>query len=141
MANAGAVLLHNRNVRITIRGVPLTLVGVDDPVYGKPDLEQALRGVEEQDFKILLAHSFKMLDAAADVGIDLVLAGHSHGGQILFPLFILLHRIFGNVWAGRTSGWYRKADTLCFISRGTGCSTIKIRFLSFPELPIIEFVN
>lgn len=137
MKNAGAVLLRNSNTRITVRGIPLTLVGTDDPVYGKPNMEQSMRGVEAGDFKILIAHSFDILESASRAGIDLVLAGHTHGGQLLFPLFKILHKIFGRPWRGHTSGWQRQGDTLCFISRGIGCSTIRVRFLSFPEMPII----
>lgn len=137
MSNAGAVLLLNSNVRTMVRGIPITIIGTDDPVYGKPDMEQALYGIEEQDFKILITHSFDVLQSAADAGINLVLAGHTHGGQLLSPLFIALLKVFGKPWAGHTSGWQRRGDTLCFISRGIGCSTVKVRFLSFPEMPII----
>jgi predicted MPP superfamily phosphohydrolase len=137
MSRAGAVLLLNDNVRIMVRGIPVTIIGTDDPVYGKPDMQKALCGVEKQDLKILIAHSFSVLQSAADAKIDLVLAGHTHGGQLLFPLFIALHKVFGKSWAGHTSGWQRQDDTLCFISRGIGCSTVKVRFLSFPEMPII----
>jgi len=81
---AKVTVLHNRSHRIDYRNDHLWLVGVDDPNKGRDDLNLALKGTDGAP-KILLAHSPEIIDKAKACKIDLVLAGHTHGGQVNIP--------------------------------------------------------
>ncbi|MBC7808361.1 MAG: metallophosphoesterase [Akkermansiaceae bacterium] len=82
---AGVRMLNNASDGLTLRGVPITIAGVDDPYYGFDDLCMALRDVPDDRFTILLAHSPQIVYRAAKAGVDLMLSGHTHGGQVRLP--------------------------------------------------------
>ena len=82
----GATLLLNENTAIERAGQTLHIVGVDDCHYFKAhDLDLAMQGLNDDDFKILLSHSPELYAQAAERDIDLYLSGHTHGGQICLP--------------------------------------------------------
>jgi uncharacterized protein len=82
----GIVVLRNRSVPLELEARRLWLAGIDDALVGKPDLEAALRGIPREEPVILLAHEPDFADQAVRYPVDLQLSGHSHGGQLRFPL-------------------------------------------------------
>jgi predicted MPP superfamily phosphohydrolase len=74
----------------------------------------SLSGAPPVDFKLLLAHQPRSAPAAAKAGFDLVLSGHTHGGQF-FPWTEVIHLVEPYV-----VGWYRLGATRLYVSRGTG---------------------
>src|SRR5881296_1811119 len=104
---AGVELLYNSTARVTLRGATLTVVGIDDPVLGQPDLPRAR--------------------AAA------ILAGHTHGGQIRLP-FYTPYVPYGS---GRfVAGWYKDTVAPLYVARGIGTVGIHARLFCPPELPV-----
>lgn len=81
---ANVMVLRNRNYPVKFKGKHLWLVGVDDPNTDHDRLDQALQGTDQAP-KILLAHSPEIIDKAGARNVDLVLAGHTHGGQVRIP--------------------------------------------------------
>ncbi len=112
-------------------------VGVNDPSMEKDDLSRALRGVPETDFRLLLAHSPEIFYQAADRGIELTLAGHTHGGQVRFPWLGALYADTQRSGLNFVAGEYRRGDSVLHVSRGAGMSVLPIRWLCRPE--ILEF--
>lgn len=109
-----------------------SLIGLDDLVAGKPDLSKALATNRSADGpRLLLAHCPAQRDRLPpDEHLDLVLSGHTHGGQV---------RLLGmapftpNGSGAYVSGWYRNGTPL-FVSRGVGTSIMPIRFGCRPEV-------
>jgi uncharacterized protein len=135
----GIEVLRNRNVRLCFRGEELALAGVDDHGYGA-DLRRAMGGIPAGTPKILLAHNPQIIRGAARYGADLVLSGHTHGGQINFP-------VIGSVAYGRSPerlrykiGWDRLADTQIYVSRGLGTIVLPWRLRCPAEIPHIELL-
>jgi predicted MPP superfamily phosphohydrolase len=132
---AGVSLLVNEAGRIG-RGVDtMTLLGVDDPYSGHDRLWESLKGMQRTPFAILLSHSPEIFFKADLARIDLVFAGHTHGGQVRLPWL-------GPLWlpAGSesyASGWYAGSSAKMFVTRGVGTSLVPMRFLCRPEVPLI----
>ena len=78
----GYEVLRNQTTIATVRGAPLAVIGIDDPVTRHDDLDAAFAGAPEKATRLVLCHSPDKGPAIAARGADLVLSGHTHGGQI-----------------------------------------------------------
>jgi predicted MPP superfamily phosphohydrolase len=110
------------------------LAGLDDPSTGTPNLDEALREVPKDAYTILAFHAPGFFEQAAGRA-PLVLAGHTHGGQVRIPLLPVFWLPRGS--APYLEGWYGENGSRMYVSRGIGTSTLPIRFLCRPELAII----
>ncbi|HSR90132.1 MAG TPA: metallophosphoesterase [Gemmatimonadales bacterium] len=133
---AGTELLLNRSRRIEIGNASLNIIGLDDPVRGKPDLQQTLKYALPADIQIWTYHAPGYADLIPP-GIGpppaFMLAGHTHGGQIRPPFIPPLLP----VGSGRfVQGWYRDTLAPLYVSRGIGTTTIRARFRCPAELPV-----
>jgi predicted MPP superfamily phosphohydrolase len=138
---AGVSLLLNES-RVLRRGdAALTIVGVDDAhLYGCHDLDKALAEAPEGSPRILLVHSPEIADEAAGAGIDLYLAGHTHGGQICLPGRVPL-LVNARCDRSQVSGAWEHAGMHGYTSRGVGASGVFARFFCPPELVIHRLVS
>jgi len=82
MERNGYEVLRNRTTVARVRGAPLAVVGIDDPVTRHDDLDASFAGVPAGVTKVVLCHLADRGPALARRGADLVLSGHTHGGQI-----------------------------------------------------------
>src|SRR4029450_11995153 len=78
----GINVLVNQGMRFEFKKAAFWLAGVDDTMVGLEDIPLALAGSSEDEMKLLLAHNPIVLRRAARAGVDLVLSGHTHGGQV-----------------------------------------------------------
>jgi len=133
---SGVRILVNEAARIkTDRGY-FWLIGVDENVYHHDRLSSALMGVPRNEPRVLLAHSPTIFDQAVREEINLVLAGHTHGGQVGVPFLIELSK-----YANRTTymrGLFEKGKTKLYVNRGIGMKTLPIRFLCRPEITVLK---
>ncbi len=131
----GIVLLANEHRIIETDGATIAVAGVDDFAYGRDDAAGALRGTDAADLVILMAHTPDILDDPSVAQADLILSGHTHGGQIQLPWV-------GSPWAPvwrdrrRASGLLRAGGPLCYVSRGVASAT-RARFRCRPEVAIL----
>ncbi|HEY3397707.1 MAG TPA: metallophosphoesterase [Armatimonadota bacterium] len=138
LAGTAITLLDNEWRALSWRGSPLVLAGIGDLCAGHDDLPRALAGAPEPGAHILLAHSPDALDLRGTDWADLVLAGHTHGGQLQLPGV-------GSVWAPvwrlrhRASGLLRLGHTILFVSRGVG-SGLRARVNCPPQIALLELV-
>jgi predicted MPP superfamily phosphohydrolase len=127
-------VMINEGLRFSARDASFWLAGVDDYMVGKTDLKAALRGSFPDEMKILLAHNPVIIRRAARAGVDLMLSGHTHGGQIKIreeEKRILPKRRFKN-------GLYRRKNTQIYITRGIGTVVLPVRYRCPPEISLIE---
>jgi predicted MPP superfamily phosphohydrolase len=133
----GVRMLVNAAFELREGDSSIWIIGLDDPhYYGCDDLPTALRGVPADAFKILLVHSPEMATEAAAAGFHLYLCGHTHGGQIRFPLIGPLIR---NAKCPREyiSGAWRCGSLQGYTSAGAGASLLPVRFGCPPEVTLI----
>lgn len=131
---AGMTMLINEGFRFETRGASFWLAGVDDHMVGKTDLASALRGSFPDEMKLLLAHNPVIFRQAVRAGVDLVLSGHTHGGQVKVrdPEKKILPR------RRLSSGLHGRKDTQIYITRGIGTVVLPVRYQCPPEISLIE---
>lgn len=133
----GVKVLNNDNVCLEKDGERMYIVGVDDCHYfGADDLESASGGIESEAFKILVSHSPAMYKRADDHGFDLMLAGHTHGGQICLPGGTVLVEGASIPYEFVKGHWSHKGLS-GYTSRGAGSSCVPVRFFCPPEVSFI----
>jgi predicted MPP superfamily phosphohydrolase len=129
-------LLLNENVPIERRHGEIYVAGIDDAhLYQTHNIEKARGEIPDQAFSILLSHTPEIYRHAAHAGFDLMLSGHTHGGQICLPRSIpitldsVLPRHMG-------SGTWRSDEMLGYTSVGVGSSVLPVRLNCPPEITL-----
>ncbi len=132
----GLRVLMNENVRLEVGGSALYLAGVDDPHYYCVDnIEKAAQDIPPHEVSILLSHSPEIYKQASHCDFNLMLCGHTHGGQICLPGGFPL---MTNARCPRRfcSGPWRHNSLLGYTSSGTGSSVVDVRFNCPPEITL-----
>ena len=127
MEAAGIRFLLNEHILLRRGEAELCLIGIDDPNFYKThNLERALDGAPSDVTKVLLSHAPQTYRMAEEKGIDLLIAGHTHGGQICLPGgYLIMHdhsaprRVLSGAW--------REGKLQGYTSRGTGGSGLPVR--------------
>jgi predicted MPP superfamily phosphohydrolase len=140
------VWLEQEAVTLEVRGQRLALVGVACSHRQELDaarLAQAMSGLPDDAFTLLLYHSPDLIHEAAAQGVDLYLAGHTHGGQLRLPFYgaIVTFSRYGRRYA---SGLFEEAGTRMYVSRGLGFEgggMPRARFLCRPEVVSLELTG
>ena len=131
----GITVLINEGMRFEKNGSAFWLAGVDDTMVGLEDIPLALAGARQDEMKLLLAHNPIVLRRAARASVDLILSGHTHGGQVA---------IRGERSAVRGArkrllkGHGRLGNTQIYVNRGLGTVVLPIRYGCPPEISLLE---
>jgi predicted MPP superfamily phosphohydrolase len=137
LAESGLVYLGSAGHQVTIRNTPVVLAGNELPWYGPAaDLSDCpTHDAAGLPLRVLLAHSPDQFEWAQKNDVDLMLAGHNHGGQIRLPLLgaILAPSKYGVRYA---AGTFRAGNTVMHVSRGTGCLT-PVRYNCPAEIAVL----
>lgn len=131
----GIHVLINEGIHFEQRGAAFWLAGVDDTMVGLEDLSLALAGSREDEMKLLLAHNPVILRRAARAGVDLVLSGHTHGGQVTLRSE---RSASGRPRRRLLKGLGRQNQTQIYVSRGLGTVVLPIRYGCLPEVSLLE---
>jgi predicted MPP superfamily phosphohydrolase len=135
----GWVHLRNRRASLSSDGVRLEVVGMDDPHIERHDLRIAPRR-EPESVGLAVVHSPEPVPELAGLGYDLILTGHTHGGQVRLP-FIGAIVTNSTLPTKLAMGLSRLGGTLLHVSPGLGTSKYApFRFLCRPEATILDLV-
>lgn len=132
----GAKVLRNEGVPVERGGATIWLAAIDDTWTRRDDLASAMRGRPEGATTVLLAHDPDSFDEAADAGADLVLSGHTHGGQIAIPLIARAANL-ASFTHRYILGFYRRGRALLYVHPGLGTTGPPIRVGVAPEVTIL----
>ena len=137
LRRAGIITLENASASIPAHGVPVTVVGISDHFSGRDDVAGAFSGVEEP-FVLAITHDPRIFPGIASRGPSLVLAGHTHGGQIRLPFLPTQYAPGGGILPRFGDGLYRDGDSFLYVSRGIGYTgTLPFRFWNRPEITLL----
>ena len=132
----GIRMLLNEAVAVERGGEAIYLSGIDDPHYYKADdLTEAGASIPPEAISILLSHSPEIYRRAAQAGFNVLLCGHTHGGQICLPGG---WAIIYNAHCPRKlcAGAWRYHQLLGYTSVGVGVSIVEVRFNCRPEITL-----
>jgi uncharacterized protein len=131
--------LTNRGEWFTRRGDRFRLCGIDDLWSGKPDVHAAIGDATRADACVLVSHNPDAAEGLVVPGVGLMLSGHTHGGQVLFPGI-------GAPWTPSAygqkylHGLVDGPTTKVFVSRGLGLAAVPGRVGSRPEINLLTLV-
>lgn len=146
LIDAGVNILHDSVVEIEKKGETIQIAGLDDPDFtGGASLIRVSRPEEKlkamnlsEDFCILLSHRPEYFSTYVEEKIDLVLSGHTHGGQFRLPFAGGVVAPGQGFFPKYDAGEYTENKTTMIVSRGIGNSVIPIRINNRPEVVMIK---
>ncbi len=141
----GIKMLRNQALLISFKGKERWILGIDDLHRGEPDLAEATRKLKPGEKPLLvISHNPDYVPCLPHQFTELVLSGHTHGGQINLALPPFNEKLN---WLKFTRtdhhskyplGWYKINQNRLYVSRGLGMSGLKLRFNARPELAVFE---
>lgn len=114
------------------------LSGIDDAYYGSPDIERALENRPERTCTVLLSHAPVGAYLAQWLKCDLVLSGHTHGGQVRLPWIGAIKTPPGS--GPFEAGLYHLRNTKLYVNRGIGTSIFPGRLFCPPEVTYLTIL-
>jgi uncharacterized protein len=136
LEDMGIRVLMNESVILERAGECLYLAGIDDAhFFGVENFEKALDGVPSDATTMLLSHTPEVYRQAAHAGVDLLLCGHTHGGQICLPGRIPL-MLDARIPRRLGRGPWRYQQMLGYTSSGSGTSIVEVRLNCPPEITL-----
>ena len=132
----GVRVMRNEGVTLDRGGAKLWLAAIDDTWTGRDDIDAALQGRPPGATAILLSHDPGRFDEAAEAGVELVLSGHTHGGQIAFP-FAARAISLARLAHPYNVGFYRRSKSTLYVHPGLGTTGPPMRLGAAPEVTIL----
>jgi uncharacterized protein len=137
---AGAEIMHNRHRLIRRGAATLAIGGVDDFAHGAVRPRDALGDVPPDVPRVLISHNPDLIEyLPADLRVDLMLSGHTHNGQVHWPIIgpLTVPSQFGRRYM---HGLHRVGERWIYVSAGVGSSAMPLRLGNPPELPVLRLV-
>lgn len=141
--NIGIKILHNKCQTLKIKNRTLNIIGVEDMSRGLKNLylvKNMLNNCSESSTTVVFTHNPDIILELQEKNINYFFAGHFHGGQIWLPFkaeFKILRKE-KLCRMGITKGLHKLGNTLLYINRGIGNVVVPLRFLSRPEITIVD---
>ncbi len=131
----GIIVLQNKNTKLKINDKNVCILGIADFCSAQHRIEQALAGAEKPI--IAFTHSPDLFPQIPDF-VNLVFAGHTHGGQVSLPIYGPVARP-RHLIGPYVKGFYEENSKKMFVSSGVGTSHLKVRFFNIPEIVVADF--
>lgn len=140
-------VLEDGTVKLERGEESILLVGIRDPSFetdylfgdsGEVMNRKLQQLTDETKFTVLLSHRPELMEVYAAYGVDLVLSGHTHGGQFRLPFMGGLFAPNQGILPKYDAGLYTEQNTKMIVSRGLGNSIVPLRLGNRPEIVLIE---
>jgi len=132
----GITVLENQSRYVRVKDRLICVAGIEDLTTGFPNLNKALR--YSLSPTILLSHQPDIFYQVPEK-VNLILAGHTHGGQVNIPFYgaVFVPSQYGKRF---DKGFFRENGRKMIVTKGIGTSIIPVRFNCFPEIVVIDFI-
>ncbi|WP_019229301.1 metallophosphoesterase [Sedimentibacter sp. B4] len=134
MEKSGFKLLINEKEELPQYNI--NFIGMDDSIFGEYEPAVISGHMDKDMYNIVLSHEPDVADKLLEYSIDLLLAGHSHGGQVNLPFANYLPSL-GEKYVRGFYDFDNFRQTKVYVNIGLGTSTIPMRFMAAPELTVI----
>ena len=129
LVNTGATICLQNQKRLAI-------AGTDDWLYGNPDKQAVITAMAGKDYRILLMHEPDAADLMDAHSVDLILSGHTHGGQVKLPCCPTVTTPMGKKYA---RGLFKVGESaFLYVNRGIGTTHLPLRAGAIPEITVID---
>jgi predicted MPP superfamily phosphohydrolase len=130
-------LVLNRRRELEAHGKGLWIAGVDDLWAGRPRLQETLARLPNDEPRLVLCHNPDLAEEQGGVRVDLMLSGHTHGGQVRIPKVgaPILPSRYGQKYA---AGWVQAPEYPVYVNCGLGSGGIPVRLGVPPEITVFE---
>lgn len=140
MEKSGFKVLVNESEAIALdNGKSITIFGIDDVLLGNPQVETSMKNLREDSYNLMLIHEPDYVDNFKEYALDLILAGHSHGGQVYIPFYGTL---IDTAYAEKYSrGFYdidNQRGTKLYVNTGLGNTKLPVRFGNTPKISVFK---
>lgn len=133
MSDSGFTVLKNDTA--SLDKLKINIIGFDDYLLG--DIQNPLPDIDNNYYNILVSHEPDAVDIHDVSNADIILSGHSHGGQVVIPY--ITEKTLPVGAKTYVKGKYDISDdTTLYVSRGIGTTVIPYRFLSVPEILVVD---
>ena len=139
-AGKGIRMLRNEVDSLRFGDAKLHLAGVDYQQKANPYLVGASSLVRPDGVNLLLSHSPDVFPKAAELGYDLVVSGHTHGGQVTLEIVEQTVNA-GHFFTPYVVGEYRIGDAGLYVSRGVGTVNLPMRIGALPEVTLLRLTR
>lgn len=136
IAEKGPFVLRNASRTIQRGAATLVVAGLDDWSTGRDDMRSTLAGRPPGAPTVLLSHYPEFFPEAARLGVDLVLSGHTHGGQIAMP-FAERHVSLASIARYPATGLHARGASRLYLSAGLGTTGPPLRLGAAPEVAVL----
>jgi predicted MPP superfamily phosphohydrolase len=137
LQNHHIAVLNNAHTTVRRGSDALQLSGIDDWTWNTTDWTKAFTGLKTNTPTILLSHQPTVLDFEQTKNVSLILSGHTHGGQLNFPLLGAPASLFTKDLR-YARGLFRRGDTQLYVSTGTGVIGLPLRLGVRPEIAVLR---
>ncbi len=141
LEGAGVTVLENERKTVCVLGNEIDVYGTLDYYYlkdnGFDDVYSLLEHLKKERLSLVLTHQPQIIDLILKFKPDLVLSGHTHGGQVRLPFFPTLYAP-GQGALPKYGDWlYKLGKTNLYISRGVATTVFPFRFFNPPEISVL----
>ncbi len=130
----GIPVLVNAAVPLERNGARIWLAGLGSACVDHADPARAIPRAAAQETVLVMAHEPDILPKVARYNVDLMLSGHTHGGQVRIPFVPLLFQ--PDLGQRYVEGWFRYGPTQLYVNRGIGAIGVPFRFRCPPEITV-----
>jgi uncharacterized protein len=134
-------VLINSSDTISLGGEILNICGIDYSSSKRGDLNKTLRNTEKDTYTILLCHKPDIVKKHNNIPCDLILCGHTHGGQIRIPIMGAAIAPGQGLLPKYNKGLYKTSNTMLYIDSGVGTTRIPVRFINRSQISLINIVK
>lgn len=135
----GVIVLRDEAVILEKEGEQIQIIGLDDPCFSGNIVSYKMKNMERTDnYTIMLSHRPELFEMYVETGVDLVFAGHAHGGQVRIPFIGGVIAPDQGLLPKYDAGVYQEKNTTMIVSRGIGNSIVPIRINNRPEIIVAE---